>query len=72
MVSCMPNIGLKDSHSYVRKTAVMCVPKIYEISPELVDQSEMIPLLQNIVENDSNAQVVANAIQALVELSKMA
>lgn len=49
----------------------MCVPKIYEITPDLVDQNGMIPQLQQIVEKDANAQVVANAIQALIELSKM-
>ena len=49
----------------------MCVPKIYEITPELVDRSDMIPILKDIVEKDSNAQVVANAIQSLVELSQL-
>ena len=69
--SSIANQGLKDSHSYVRKTAVMCVPKIYEITPELVDRSDMIQILKDIVEKDSNAQVVANTIQSLVELSQL-
>jgi len=29
--------ALKDEDSYVRKTAVMCVPKLYEISPTLIE-----------------------------------
>ena len=49
----------------------MCVPKIYEITPELVIRSDMITILQGILENDSNSQVIANTIQALVELSQL-
>ena len=29
--------ALKDEDSYVRKTAVMCVPKLYEISLTLIE-----------------------------------
>ena len=61
--------GLKDANSYVRKTAVMCVPKIYEITPELVDRTDAIQILKDIFEKDGNSQVVANAAQALAELS---
>lgn len=63
--------GLKDGNSYVRKTAVMCVPKIYEISPDLVEKNDMPNILKEIFEKDGNAQVVANAAQSLVELSQM-
>lgn len=49
----------------------MCVPKIYEITPELVDRSDMIQILKDIVEKDSNAQVVANTIQSLIDLSQI-
>jgi AP-1 complex subunit beta-1 len=34
--------GLKDENPYVRKTAVMCVPKVYEISPHLIDRENII------------------------------
>ena len=61
--------GLRDGNSYVRKTAVMCVPKIYEITPELVDRTDALQILKDIFERDSNSQVVANAAQALAELS---
>ncbi len=61
--------GLRDGNSYVRKTAVMCVPKIYEITPELVDRTDAVQILKDIFERDGNSQVVANAAQALAELS---
>lgn len=61
--------GLRDANSYVRKTAVMCVPKIYEITPELVDRTDALQILKDIFERDGNSQVVANAAQALAELS---
>jgi vesicle coat complex subunit len=65
------NDGLKDPNSYVRKTAVMCVPKMYEITPELVDRADMINTLKDIFEKDGNTQVVANCVQALIELSQL-
>jgi vesicle coat complex subunit len=30
--------ALKDTEPYVRKTAVLCVPKVYEVSPEIVEE----------------------------------
>lgn len=63
--------GLKDSNSYVRKTAVMCVPKLYEITPELVEKTDALKILQKIFEDDGNPQVVANCVQALVEISNI-
>lgn len=47
----------------------MCVPKVYEISPELVDRENIIEKLQDIFANDTNHMVVANCIQALRDIS---
>ena len=60
--------GLKDENPYVRKTAVMCVPKVYEISPELIDRENVVSILQELFDNDDNMMVVANTIQSLNEI----
>ena len=31
------NLILQDEESYVRKTAAICVAKLYDISPELIE-----------------------------------
>lgn len=64
--------GLQDQNAYVRKNAVMCVPKVYEISPELIIREDIITTLQDILLKDSNFNVVANSIQALHEMGQTA
>lgn len=63
--------GLKDENPYVRKTAVMCVPKVYEISPELIDRENILDILQELFNKDDNMMVVANTIQALNEIQNL-
>lgn len=63
--------GLKDENPYVRKTAVMCVPKVYEISPQLIDRENIVDVLQELFNNDDNMMVVANTIQSLNEIQKL-
>ena len=55
-------LGLKDQNAYVRKNAIMCVPKVYEISPELIERENLIKTLKDIFNKDNNYDVVANAI----------
>lgn len=62
-------LGLNDGDAYVRKTAVMCVPKVYEISPDLIERENIITKLLDIFQNDRNHMVVANCIQALIDIS---
>lgn len=33
---------LNDEDPYVKKTAIMCVPKVYEITPDLIEKNEII------------------------------
>ena len=63
--------GLNDVNPYVRKTAVLCVPKVFEISPELVIENGLIDELDKIKEKDMNSMVFANTVQALQELSNI-
>jgi vesicle coat complex subunit len=59
---------LKDEDAYVRKTAVMCVAKLYNTNPEIVKENGFLTTLQNML-TDGNAHVVANSLAALNEIS---
>lgn len=58
---------LKDEDPYVRKTAVICIAKLYDISPKLVEEEGFLDTLINILD-DNNAMVVANAIISLTDI----
>lgn len=58
---------LKDEDPYVRKTAAVCVAKLYDINAELVvDRGFLTTLLELL--GDANPMVVANALAALSEI----
>ncbi|EIE25043.1 Adaptor protein complex beta subunit [Coccomyxa subellipsoidea C-169] len=58
---------LKDDDPYVRKTAAVCVAKLYDINPELVEDRGFLELLKDLLA-DSNPMVVANAVAALADI----
>jgi len=58
---------LKDTDSYVRKTAAVCVAKLYSINPDLVAERGFLEDLRKLV-RDENPMVVANSMAALVEI----
>jgi Vesicle coat complex, various subunits len=62
---------LNDEDPYVKKTAVLCVPKVYEVSPELVEQHGIIDILQRMIQKEGNSLVLANLVVAFQELSEM-
>jgi len=61
--------GLKDKDPYVRKTAAVCVAKLYDINPELVEEQGFLESLRNLI-SDPNPMVVANAVAALAEIAE--
>lgn len=61
--------SLKDEDPYVRKTAAVCVAKLYDISPELVEDRGFVDVLRDMI-SDANPTVVANAVAALSEISE--
>lgn len=63
--------ALSDKDPYVRKTAVLCVPKVYDISPELIDRGGFIQIMQKMLEKEGNALVMGNLVISLHELSLM-
>jgi AP-1 complex subunit beta-1 len=58
---------LKDDDPYVRKTAAVCVAKLHDISPELVEDRGFLDSLRAMI-SDANPMVVANAVAALSEI----
>eukprot|EP00357_Protocruzia_adherens_P001477 CAMPEP_0115019144 /NCGR_PEP_ID=MMETSP0216-20121206/29252_1 /TAXON_ID=223996 /ORGANISM="Protocruzia adherens, Strain Boccale" /LENGTH=911 /DNA_ID=CAMNT_0002390525 /DNA_START=118 /DNA_END=2853 /DNA_ORIENTATION=- len=61
--------ALSDEDPYVRKTAAICVAKLYDINAELVEDHEFLQLLQRLL-SDGNSMVVSNAIAGLTEISE--
>ncbi|CAA7394837.1 unnamed protein product [Spirodela intermedia] len=60
---------LKDDDPYVRKTAAICVAKLYDINAELVEDRGFLETLKDMI-SDSNPMVVANAVAALAEIQE--
>ena len=60
---------LRDEDPYVRKTAAICVAKLYDISPELVEDRGFLETLHDLI-SDANPTVVANAVAALSEIAE--
>ncbi|OBZ68072.1 Beta-adaptin-like protein C [Grifola frondosa] len=58
---------LKDDNPYVRKTAALCVAKLYDLKPELVIEDGFLEQLQEMIA-DSNPMVVANTVAALTDI----
>ncbi|KAK1284426.1 Beta-adaptin-like protein C [Acorus calamus] len=60
---------LKDDDPYVRKTASICVAKLYDINAELVEDRGFLDTLKDLI-SDNNPMVVANAVAALAEIQE--
>jgi len=60
---------LKDSDPYVRKTAAVCVAKVWDINSELVETQGFLDTLRELL-SDANPMVVANAVAALTEIDE--
>ncbi len=58
---------MKDEDPYVRKTAAICVAKLYDIDAVLVEESGFLELLRDLL-SDSNPMVVTNAVAAISEI----
>ncbi|CAB9518648.1 AP-1 complex subunit beta-1 [Seminavis robusta] len=61
--------ALRDEDPYVRKTAAVCVAKLYDIAPELVAERGFLEILHDLI-SDSNPSVVANGVAALSEIAE--
>jgi len=59
--------ALSDKEAYVRKTAALCIPKVFEVSPQLVEEQGLIEDLQALLLKETNSMVLANIVLALQE-----
>jgi len=59
----------KDEDPYVRKTSAICIPKVFDINPQLVEDQGFIEILKDLL-SDQNPMVVANAVAGLAEISE--
>jgi AP-1 complex subunit beta-1 len=62
---------LKDESPYVRKTAAICVAKLFDLNPALCLENGFLETLQELI-GDPNPMVVANSVTALSEISESA
>ncbi|KAI9840898.1 MAG: beta-adaptin [Sclerophora amabilis] len=62
---------LRDESPYVRKTAAICVAKLFDLNPEMCLENGFLETLQEMI-GDPNPMVVANCVTALVEITEAA
>jgi AP-1 complex subunit beta-1 len=62
---------LRDESPYVRKTAAICVAKLFDLNPSLCLENGFLETLQELI-GDPNPMVVANAVTALAEINEAA
>ncbi|KAJ6040550.1 hypothetical protein N7444_009455 [Penicillium canescens] len=58
---------LRDESPYVRKTAAICVAKLFDLNPALALENGFLEMLQEMI-GDPNPMVVANSVTALSEI----
>jgi AP-1 complex subunit beta-1 len=63
--------AIRDDDPYVRKTAAVCVAKLFDIAPALVIERGFVDTLHDLI-SDSNPSVVANSVAALSEIAETA
>lgn len=62
---------LRDESPYVRKTAAICVAKLFDLNPAMCIENGFLEMLQELI-GDPNPMVVANSVQALSEITETA
>ena len=62
---------LRDESPYVRKTAVICVAKLFDLNPAMCLENGFLENLQEMI-GDPNPMVVANCVAALSEIHEAA
>ena len=58
---------VKDPDPYVRKTAALCIAKLYDHDRHMVEASDLIDKL-NVMLRDENPTVVSSALAALMDI----
>jgi AP-2 complex subunit beta-1 len=58
---------LNDTDPYVRKTAAFCVAKVYDHDRQIIESSDLIDRLNNML-RDGNPTVISSALAALQDI----
>merc|ERR1719460_1665960 len=58
----------RDEDAYVRKTAAICIAKLYDMDPEDMEEKGFLDILRD-MHGDANPMVVANSVVALLDMS---
>ncbi|RFU27907.1 hypothetical protein B7463_g8452, partial [Scytalidium lignicola] len=62
---------LRDESPYVRKTAAICVAKLFDLNPTMCIENGFLDILKDMI-GDANPMVVANSVTALAEITETA
>jgi vesicle coat complex subunit len=62
--------SMTDEDPYVRKTAAICVAKLFEINQQRVEDYKFIEKLEEML-SDGNGMVVSNAVAAIADISSV-
>jgi AP-1 complex subunit beta-1 len=60
---------IQDADPYVRKTAAICVAKVFDLNPSLAVENGLVTILQEML-TDKNPMVIANVVAAMAEISE--
>lgn len=60
--------SLDDPDAYVRKTAAICVAKLYEVSPQRFEDFKFMQQMRKLLTMDGNGMVVSNTVAALTDI----
>lgn len=63
--------GIKDPSPYVRKTAALCIAKVFDLSKNVAEDCGFLEILQDLLMNDSNPMVISNVIAALSDIQNL-
>ncbi|GIQ88692.1 AP complex subunit beta, partial [Kipferlia bialata] len=61
--------AIRDQDPYVRKTAALCVAKLYDVNADLCVSQGFVTMCQELL-TDGNQAVVANAVAALTDIMR--
>ncbi|CDW71914.1 ap-1 complex subunit beta-1 isoform x3 [Stylonychia lemnae] len=60
--------SLEDPDPYVRKTAAICVAKLYEVSPQRFEDFKFLQQMRKLLTTDGNGMVVSNTVASLSDI----
>ena len=60
--------AMNDEDAFVRKTAAICVAKVYEVNPQKIEGLGLLDRLKDML-FDGNGMVVSNAVAAVQEIA---